>query len=134
MRLEGNNMCFACGKDNPIGLKMTFAAAGDDYQSEIEIKENYQGFAGIAHGGIIATALDEVMAQLLLYRSEKALTAKLEVRFRKPAPIGTKLRLRARITADHGRLIETEAEACTPEGVKIAEAKATSVRMEEASS
>lgn len=127
MQLVGNDMCFACGKKNPIGLKLEFAAEADEYTSEIEIVEHYQGFAGIVHGGILATALDEIMARLLLDRGYKAITAKLEIRFNKPVKVGEKLWLRARLLKESHRLIETAATACLFDGTPVAEAKSVSM-------
>ena len=122
-----NDMCFACGPKNPIGLKLKFGWQGAEYGSKLEILEQYQGWAGIAHGGILSTALDEVMARLVIDTGHQAITARLEVRFIKPARVGETIALRARITRERGRLIETEARALAADGAVIAEAKATSL-------
>lgn len=127
MQLVANDMCFACGRKNPIGLRLEFALEGEEGVSELEIKAEYQGWAGLVHGGILATALDEVMARLLIAQGHQAITAKLEVRFRKPVKVGEKLRLRARLLQRRGRLIETDAQAFTADGSLAAEAKAASL-------
>jgi len=119
--------CFACGEKNPIGLKMQFTGQGEEFLSELIIGENYQGFDGIAHGGIIATALDEIMARLLLALGYNALTAKLEVRYLKPIPVGERLSLQAKLLRRKGRLLETAACACLADGTIAAEAKAASL-------
>ena len=120
-------MCFACGHDNPIGLKLRFALDGEDYVTSFEVRPEYQGWAGIAHGGLVATALDEVMARLLWERDINAITARLEVRYRKPVPVGEMLEIRGRITRRRPPVIETEATATTRAGEVVAEAKATSM-------
>jgi len=127
--LRANEMCFACGRKNPIGLRLEFASAGEEYASELEIGENYQGWAGMAHGGILATALDEVMARLLADKGYRVITARLEVRFLKPVRVGEKLGLRARIVQDRGRFVETEARALLPDGSAAATAKSASLRV-----
>ena len=127
MQLSGNAMCFACGEKNPIGLKLKFTAEGEDFLSELKLEEHHQGYAGIAHGGIITTALDEIMARLLLARGYNAITARLEVRFKKPVRVGEKIQLRARFVAARGKLLETEAQARDEKSNVIAEAKATSM-------
>jgi len=127
LQLSGEGKCFACGEQNPIGLKMRFIAEGKTCRSELVIGENYQGFDDIAHGGIIATALDEIMARLLLDLGYNALTAKLEVRFLKPVPVGGKITLQAELLRHKGRLLETAARAWLPDGTLAAEAKASSL-------
>jgi uncharacterized protein (TIGR00369 family) len=127
LQLETNGKCFACGDENPIGLKMKFALEGEENTSVLEIEEDYQGWAGIVHGGILSTALDEVMARLLSDTGIRAITARLEVRFRKPVKVGERVTLRARILNTRKRHIETEAQAFLEDGTLAAEAKATSL-------
>jgi acyl-coenzyme A thioesterase PaaI-like protein len=88
MRLGVDDMCFACGEKNPIGLKLEFRFEGDEYVTTFQVRPEYQGWAGIAHGGLVATVLDEVMARLLWEKQINAITGKLEVRYHKPVPIG----------------------------------------------
>ncbi len=127
MKLKVDAMCFACGQDNPIGLKLQFALDGEDYVTRFEVRPEYQGWEGIAHGGLVATALDEVMARLLWEKDINAITARLEVRYRKPVPVGETLEIRGRITRRRPPAIETEATATTSAGEVVAEAKATSM-------
>jgi acyl-coenzyme A thioesterase PaaI-like protein len=127
VQLRDEGRCFACGGKNPIGLKMQFTAQGEEYLCDFLVGENYQGFDGIAHGGIIATALDEIMARLLTALGYNALTAKLEVRYLKPIPVGECLSLRAKLLRHKGRLLETTACACLADGTIAAEAKAASL-------
>jgi uncharacterized protein (TIGR00369 family) len=129
MKLDVDAMCFACGRENPIGLKLAFAFDGADYVTTFEIRPEYQGWAGIAHGGLLATALDEVMARLLWEKDIHAITARLEVRYRKPVRIGDTLHIRGRITRLGSPLVETEAHAATADGTVVAEAKATSMKV-----
>ena len=125
MKLDLDSMCFACGGENPIGLRLAFHFDGDDYVTSLEIKAEYQGWRGIAHGGLIATALDEAMARLLWEKDINAITARLQVRYHRPVPIGEALEIRGRITRLRPPLIETEAVA-TSGGAVVAEATATS--------
>jgi uncharacterized protein (TIGR00369 family) len=120
-------MCFACGGKNPIGLRLEFSSQGDEYTTELKIEDNYQGWAGVVHGGILATALDEVMARLLADSGRQAITARLEVRFLKPVKVGEKISLRARILQERGRLIRTEAQAFLSDGTLAAKAEADSL-------
>jgi acyl-coenzyme A thioesterase PaaI-like protein len=126
MRLDVDDMCFACGQGNPIGLKLQFHFEGDDYVTSLEVRPEYQGWAGIVHGGLLATALDEVMARLLWEKEINAITGRLEVRYHQPVPVGEILNLRGRITRQRPPIVETTAEAARPDGTVVAEAKAVS--------
>ena len=91
MRLETNKHCFACGVENPIGLKLEFRFeprpdGGEDYVTEFTPRREHQGYVGMTHGGIITTVLDEVMARLAWVKDIPAITAKMEVRLRSRSP------------------------------------------------
>ena len=129
MRLDVDDMCFACGQKNPIGLKLAFRFEGDDYVTDFEVKPEYQGWAGIVHGGLLATALDETMARLLWEKDLHAITGRLTVRYHQPLPIGGRVRIRARIAKQRSPVIETEAEAVTADGALAAEATAVSMEV-----
>ena len=88
MKLGVDDMCFACGQKNPIGLKLAFRFDGEDYVTDFEVRPEYQGWAGIVHGGLLATALDETMARLLWEKDLNAITGRLTVRYHKPLNIG----------------------------------------------
>jgi acyl-coenzyme A thioesterase PaaI-like protein len=127
MRLDVDGMCFACGERNPIGLKLQFRFEGDDYVTTFEVRPEYQGWAGIAHGGLLATVLDEVMARLLWEKGINAITGRLEVRYHQAVRIGDKPEIRGRVTRHSSRGVETTAEARGADGTVVAEAKAVSV-------
>ena len=125
MRLEDNRCCFACGPDNPRGLRLQFRFEGEHYLTEFEVLPEYQGWAGLAHGGLLATVLDEVMARLLWEKQIPALAAKMALRYRSPARVGERLRVQGRITGQRGRLVFTQAEALHADGSQVASAEAT---------
>lgn len=129
MRLDVDDMCFACGRNNPIGLKLAFRFDGEDYVTAFEALPEYQGWTGIVHGGLLATVLDETMARLLWERGINAITGRLQVRYRRPVPIGAKLEVRGRITKHRPPLVETVATAVAADGALVAEAAATSMEV-----
>jgi len=129
MKLDVDDMCFACGQGNPIGLKLEFHFEGDDYVTTFEVRPEYQGWAGIVHGGLLATALDETMARLLWERKINAITGRLEVRYHQPVSIGETLTIRGRITRQRPPLVETTAEATNSDGAVVAEAKGVSMEV-----
>ena len=130
MDFVADHMCFACGEDNPIGLKLTFSQDGESYVSTFVADRVYQGYEGIIHGGILATLLDEIMARYVWERHGPAATAKLCVSYRKPAPTGQPIELRGWITAERrgGRVFQTSATATLPDGTLLAEATGLIVR------
>lgn len=120
--------CFACGPANPIGLRLRFAADGETVRAEFTPGPHYQGYDGVVHGGIVAAALDDAMAQLFHMKGQESLTARLEIRFRKEAPVGQRLVVTAWLTGRRARLFTAEAALSLSDGTRIAEAKGTFVR------
>ena len=80
------------------------------YDAEVTFREPHQGGPGIAHGGIVGAALDEACGLLATWHRFPAVTARIAIRYRKPAPINVPLHVSARVTADRGRRIEIVAE------------------------
>jgi len=133
MEFVADRMCFACGPDNPIGLRLQFHLEGDIYVTTLVADPAFQGYQDILHGGIVATLLDEVMARYVWEKYGPSATAKLEVRFRRPAPCGMPIVARGWITAEHrgGRAIETAADVRLEDGTLLAEATGMVVRLEQ---
>lgn len=123
---ERNTWCFACGRDNPISLKMKFCVEGDKYVSRFTAGPEHQSYDGIVHGGILSTLLDEIMGRYpYSVKREHTVTARLEVRYRKPTPIGQELTVTGWIVSKRGRIYETAGTVALPDGTVTAEAKAT---------
>ena len=117
---ESFDNCFACGMDNPFGLKLKFVQDGDSARAEFTISEHYEGWNGHVHGGILCTILDEAMAYTFFPKT-KGVTAKVEVRFRRPAPTGVPMVATARLTERTRKLLTTEATITLKDGTVIAE-------------
>lgn len=83
------NKCFGCGGSNDLGMKLTFVQ--DNVNRRIVGKfilgAAYQGGGGMAHGGIIATLLDEAMGKVCRFREVRAVTAELTVQYLKPVKV-----------------------------------------------
>jgi uncharacterized protein (TIGR00369 family) len=98
--------CFVCGVENPGGLKMKFYENGDgEVISEMIIPEQFQGYPGVVHGGIVASMLDELSGRPFMIGDEMQffVTAELKIRYRKPVPIGEELIMKGRKGPDGGR-------------------------------
>jgi acyl-coenzyme A thioesterase PaaI-like protein len=101
--------CFACGSTNVAGLGLALHVEGDTCWTELELPDRFEGWQGIAHGGIVATILDEVMAWSLVDRDAWGLTARMSVDFKRPVPIGRRIRGEGRLVDRRRRLLRTSA-------------------------
>lgn len=99
------NRCFVCGKANPIGLKLQFRLDGDVCRSEYTPAPEHCGYDDVTHGGIIFSALDDVMANWIFLKGIRAYTAKCDIRYRGELPTGTPVALEGRCIKERGRLV-----------------------------
>jgi len=134
MKWRDDFYCFACGKNNPDGLKLEFSIKDGKIYSEYTFPKKFQGYANIVHGGMIALVLDEVMVNLpwKLYKVP-VVSAEIDVRFKKPVKIGEKLTFIAEIEKEYKNLIYTKGKAELENGeiVAIASAKCIKVSLNE---
>lgn len=122
-------MCFACGQDNQIGLKLKFTWEGERYTTRFTPLIEHQSYEGILHGGIMTTILDELMGRMFFVKGEHLVTAQLEVRFRKPVLIGEELLFQAEVVEDKGRVVLVQASAFFADGTVAAQAQGKFMRM-----
>lgn len=97
--------CFACGSRNLSGLHLLFRQEGETIVTEFILNERFQGFPGVAHGGILATILDETLSRTATAEGRWMMTGRLELRYRNIAPIGHLLRCTARILTSRSRML-----------------------------
>jgi uncharacterized protein (TIGR00369 family) len=99
------NKCFGCGGANDAGMKLTFEQ--DNAKRKIVgrfiLGEAYQGGGGMAHGGIIATLLDEAMGKVCRFREVRAVTAELTVQYLKPVKVDEEIIVEGFETDQKGR-------------------------------
>jgi acyl-coenzyme A thioesterase PaaI-like protein len=105
-----SKMCFICGLENPVGLKLRiYEVEPGVIETTYTAPEHFQGYPGVLHGGIVATILDEISGRALMGDSETPrfmFTAKLEVKYRKNVPIGKPLKIVGKAGRDKGRSAE----------------------------
>ena len=89
MPVAHHDLCFGCGVANLFGLQLELEATGDRISGRFFVKQDHQGPPGYAHGGVIATALDEAMALLVHAAGIHAVTRRLEVDLLGPVPVGS---------------------------------------------
>jgi len=89
--------------------------AGDTCWTETTLAPDFQGWEDITHGGIVATILDEVMGWALASADSWGYTAKLTIQYRRPTPIGRRLRAEGRLVERRRRLLTTRAQLADAE-------------------
>jgi acyl-coenzyme A thioesterase PaaI-like protein len=99
--------CFACGELNEHGLHLELHADPEGAWLETTLANEYQGWDAVAHGGIVCTILDEVMAWSVIGRGTWGVTARLNVAFRKPIRTGHPIRAEGWVIEMHRRASRT---------------------------
>jgi len=116
------NHCFACGKSNPHGMHLKFFLDEAERIAVCKVKltRRYQGPPGHAHGGIIATILDEAMGKVNKLSNVIALTKSMNVEYLKPVPLDQPLTVTGRSQSINGREHTNLAEICDQRGEVLA--------------
>ncbi len=116
-------LCFACGPRNPFGLRLRFERDGERIVTRFTAREEYQGFPGYLHGGVITALMDEVMSRISLVTNDRwTMTAGMEVRFRKPVCIGQKVTVVGEHLETKRQIVTARAKVLLPDGSAAAEA------------
>jgi uncharacterized protein (TIGR00369 family) len=113
--------CFACGRDNPIGMRLRIELGDGTARTEWVAGEDYVGWSDKLHGGIIATMLDEVMAWAPSSYDSWAVTAEMTIRFRSPALPGERLEATGRVIDRRRRIYEVHGKVLGADGRVVAE-------------
>jgi acyl-coenzyme A thioesterase PaaI-like protein len=126
---DGN--CFACGPTNPIGMHVHFdrAGEGDGVLARLTLAPEYQGWRGIAHGGIVMALLDEAMAHAAGFAGYRGVTATVSVRFRKPVPLEQPIEVRGRVTWKRRNVLGVEGRIHDQRGNVLAHAQGSFVSL-----
>jgi uncharacterized protein (TIGR00369 family) len=120
--------CFVCGEENPNGLQARFFVREDEAViSEYTVDERFVGYAKVLHGGILASLLDEVMIKAVLKDDIIAVTASMELKFKKPVYVGETIKLAGSVIQNKGRVFKTEGQA-TVDGTVVASASGTYIK------
>ncbi len=123
-----SEMCFVCGRANPVGLYMKFFDNGEnEVFSHYTVAARYQSYPGVVHGGILASMLDEVVARVSMIDDPHhfMMSVRLNVVYRQPVPVDTPLRIVGKIVHLRGRLGKAEGKIHLPDGSVACEAAMT---------
>jgi acyl-coenzyme A thioesterase PaaI-like protein len=129
MEKQGNaRHCFVSGVENHTGLGLSFyQPQPGQVVADVRIPAHFQGWNGVAHGGILAAMLDEAAGRAFLSGgalNRLLFTARLEIRYRKPVPIEQPLKLFGFAGDDRGKVVMGRSELRDEAGTLYAEAEA----------
>lgn len=130
LRQPTSLQCFACGRNNPFGLKLEWFNNYDEkcVETTFTLDDNYCSYPGTVHGGILATILDETSGRAVLLDNNferLMVTLKMEVVYKKNTPTNTPLKAIGRVLKDGGSRAQVEGEIILPDGT--VSAKCTSI-------
>ena len=112
--------CVACGQNNDRGLALRFCLLDDGgVEAVFPGGQAFEGYAGIVHGGVVASLLDSAMTNCLFAHELVAVTAELKVRFRHPVTTTAPATLRAWLRESYGVLHLVDAELRQDVRVKV---------------
>jgi uncharacterized protein (TIGR00369 family) len=134
--LQPNSLhCFVCGLENPFGLKLRFyETQPGEVSAEITVPENYQGYPGVVHGGIVAAMLDEVSGRAYMGCGDNPrfmFTARMEIRYRQNVPVGQPLKLVGRTGKSRSRSATASGAIYDSQGTLLAECESLLVDVPE---
>ncbi len=128
--------CFVCGVENSAGLRLSFyETAPGEVSAQVVLPAVYQGYPGLAHGGIIAALLDEAAGRSLMgdgQRPRFTFTARLQINYRRNVPLGRPLRLIGRAGEVKARTARASSVLLDEVGNVLAEAEALLVNVPDA--
>jgi len=118
-----------CGRDNPLGLAARWDSdlARGEVRATLEIPEQFNGFPGVVHGGVLSALLDEAAVRTALLDGgfdDLMVTAKLEIAFRRPTPTCTPVTVVGKLLQRTGSRAKAEAELRLSDGTVAARAEA----------
>ncbi len=120
-------LCFACGPRSPAGLRLRFERDGDRVVTTYTPRSEHQGFPGYLHGGVISALLDETMSRVSLLDGRWTMTARIEVRYRRPIYVDQAIRAFAEKKSERRGVVEAVGWVALPDGSTAAEATGTFV-------
>jgi uncharacterized protein (TIGR00369 family) len=103
--------CFVCGAHNPHGLQLRFRGEPGGVRAEFRPRAAHAGYTGIVHGGVVASALDEIMFWAAAYAGRQFyLSAEMNIRWSRKVVVDQAYRLVGRQVRQQRRVCFTAAE------------------------
>ena len=124
--LIDNDHCFVCGHKNDFGLHIPIKEfiKGNSVTFTWTPGPNHQSYAGITHGGILATLLDEAMGYAAMGEglARKIVTLEYTLNYRHPTPTGLPLKVVTTVSGQRRQIIMTRGTILAPDGTVLVEA------------
>ena len=131
--VDFEHWCFACGRLNEAGLHLDFDVARGRAETRFVPQRRHEGYDGTVHGGIVTALLDETMGWAIFHQGIWGVTARINVTFRQPVPVGEELRVVGQVARQRSRAIEIRGTVTrVSDGTVLAEADATFLVMSDA--
>jgi len=110
VKIVDDGRCFICGKENPIGLKADFCIDPQRRRAEtrVRIGNEFQGWQGITHGGIISALLDEICAQACMGSGLTVVTSQMKLHYKAPVPTGSLVTVIGEVVGERRRLVDVK--------------------------
>ena len=124
--------CFVCGELNARGLRTTIYATTGLAWTELTLGPDLVGWSDKAHGGILATLLDELMGWALFEHDCWGVTAELTVRYLQPVDVSHRIRVEGEVSETTRRLFRTRGRILDEDGRLMATAEGRYVAAPEA--
>jgi acyl-coenzyme A thioesterase PaaI-like protein len=121
-------MSLVGGAAHPTAPQLHTAPTEDGVAGTVVLGPAYEGGPGLAHGGILSLLFDHAMGQALFVAGHSAMTVSLEVRYRRPTPLGVPLAVSAKVAGRQGRKLFVEAQVAVA-GQLTAEARGVFVQL-----
>jgi len=102
--------CVVSGRANPMGIAARLWREDHEAVCQVTLGAAFEGAPGRAHGGIVASLIDETMGLVLSMVGSPGFTGRLTVTYRAPTPLGVPLEVRARLSGKDGRKMTITAE------------------------
>jgi acyl-coenzyme A thioesterase PaaI-like protein len=122
--------CLGCGGDNESGFHLQVRRDGDGVVAEHTFADRHTGAPGIAHGGAVATVVDDVLGYLLYLVPMAGVTRHLSVDYLRPVLAGVPYVVRARIDSREGRKLWASCSCTAPDGTVTFTAKGLFLRVD----
>src|SRR5438477_13052380 len=128
MQVIYDGRCFGCGADNTRGLQMRFEPGNGVSVALFDVPEQYQSWAGVVHGGLVALMLDEAVGWAAWHAGHPGVTGRLAVSFRRPLRLGERVRIVGQVERVRRTLVYCNAVVeSVDDGARIADGSATLV-------
>jgi uncharacterized protein (TIGR00369 family) len=127
---RSSRTCFLCGRQNDVGLKMTWYSDDEAGQvrATVSVPEHFNGYPGVVHGGIVAAILDETAGRAVLINGDDyenlMVTLKLEIKYRRPTPTNVPLTAVGWVIEGNSYRAKVAGELRLPDGTVTAQCEA----------